>query len=128
MAKTVILVGHCGADMSYLKMAIKSADASATITSVESMKALSLALDQGAGLVLVNRVVDYGFDSEEGIDIIRQAHQTHPAARLMLISNFEESQQSAKLAGAMMGFGKRDIGTPKVKKLLQQALGAEVKV
>jgi hypothetical protein len=40
----------------------------------------------------------------------------------MLVSNYAEAQAAALAAGAAPGFGKREIGTPKVKELLRSAL------
>jgi hypothetical protein len=40
----------------------------------------------------------------------------------MLVSNYADAQQAAVAAGALPGFGKREIGTPKVKELLRSAL------
>ena len=81
------------------------------------------ALVDGADLVLVNRVVDYGFESPEGVEIVRTFSKAFPAVKMMLVSNHESAQTAAVEAGALPGFGKREIGSPKVKALLQKALG-----
>jgi len=122
MSKKVVMVGHCGADSSYLKLAVKAAEPSVQIMSADSDRELKDALVEGADLVLVNRVVDYGFDTDEGVEIIRAYQKAFPKTKTMLVSNFESAQQDAIQAGALPGFGKREIGTPKVKQLLQQAL------
>ncbi len=44
---------------------------------------------------------------------------------MMLVSNYEEAQEAAVEAGALNSFGKRELGTPKVKELLRAAIGAE---
>jgi hypothetical protein len=40
----------------------------------------------------------------------------------MLVSNYADAQAAAVAAGALSGFGKREIGNPKVKQLLENAL------
>ena len=54
-----------------------------------------------------------------GRQVLRAANHK---AKMMLISNYPEAQEAAVNAGAMPGFGKREIGTLRVVKLLQEAL------
>jgi hypothetical protein len=42
---------------------------------------------------------------------------------MMLVTNYPEVQAAATAAGAMPGFGKREIGSLRVKELLRGALG-----
>ena len=46
--------------------------------------------------------------------------------KMMLVSNYPDAQAAAVEAGALPGFGKRDIGSPRVKELLRQALTEDV--
>ncbi|CAN5507220.1 hypothetical protein BH10PLA1_BH10PLA1_22090 [soil metagenome] len=128
MSKKVVLVGHCGADSSYLKLAVKAAEPTVQILSIESTSELTAAMSDGVDLVLVNRVLDYGFESEEGVELIRAFHKGFPTVKMMLVSNFDSAQKEAIAAGALPGFGKREIGTPKVKELLKNALHVDLKV
>jgi hypothetical protein len=41
----------------------------------------------------------------------------------MLVSNYAEAQAAAVAAGAVPGFGKREIGQPRVAQLIREALG-----
>jgi len=122
MSKKVVLVGHCGADSSYLRLAVKSARPDVQIVTAESDKELKNAIMDGADLVLFNRVVDYGFDTEEGVELIRAYQKAFPSMKSMVVSNYDTAQNEAVQAGALPGFGKREIGTPRVKQLLQQVL------
>ncbi len=122
MTRQVVLIGHCGPDASYLRMAVSSALRGAKITMVDEQKDLQRALDDGADLLLFNRVLDYGFDTDEGVEMIRKLRQTHPHVKSMLVSNFAEAQQAAIAAGALPGFGKREIGSKRVTELLRDAL------
>ena len=122
MGKTVVLVGHCGADSSYLKLTVKQADPEATIAGAHSADELKKLLDGGADLVLFNRQVDYGFSSYEGLDIIREFLRSHPKARMMMVTNYPEVQAAAIAAGAVPGFGKRELGSQRVKDLMKSVL------
>jgi uncharacterized phage-like protein YoqJ len=126
MSKKVVLVGHCGADSSYLKLMVRQADPDAQVVGAQNSAELKQLLDEGAELVLFNRQVDYGFSSYEGVEIIREFKKSHPNARLMMITNYPESQQAAIAAGGLPGFGKRELGSQRVKDLLKQTLEASV--
>lgn len=125
MASKVVLVGHCGPDSSFLKLAVNRALPGSTVLSADDADTLSKQIEQGAELLLLNRVLDYGFETDEGVELIRQLRQLHPKLKMMLVSNYEESQQAAVRAGAMPGFGKRDIGSPKVTDMLKGALAEQ---
>jgi hypothetical protein len=107
MAKKVLLVGHCGPDTSYLKLAVKHADPSLQILAADDAGELSGALAEGVDLILFNRELDYGFDERQGVDLIRKVKTAYPAVLA---------------AGAAPGFGKRDIGSPKVSQAIRDAL------
>lgn len=125
MAKTVLLVGHCGADNSYMRMVIRSADNSATVVSADDDSELKSALDHGVDLILFNRELGYGFEYETGVDNIRHLKAKYPATRMMLVSNYSDAQASALAVGAVPGFGKREIGSKRVTELLRDALEDE---
>ena len=128
MGKKVVLVGHCGADSSYIKLAVRAADPGAEVVGAHSSAELTKLLDDGAELVLFNRQVDYGFSSYEGLDLIREYRKSHPGAKLMMVTNYPEVQQAATAAGAVPGFGKRELGSQRVKDLLKQTLASEASV
>lgn len=122
MSKRVALVGHCGPDSSYLRMAITSAAKDAKILSADDDQELQRILKEGVDLLLFNRQLDFGFDQTEGVAIMRELHRKHPDMKMMLVSNYPEAQAAAEKAGGLPGFGKRDIGSPRVKELLAEAL------
>ncbi len=123
----VLLVGHCGPDATYLRMAVKASGENVALSSVDDNAGLEAALKVGVDLVLFNRELDYGFEPATGIEMIRVLKLRYPQVRMMLISNFPEAQAAALAAGAIPGFGKREIGSARVKQLLRDLMGAETK-
>ena len=123
MLKRVVLVGHCGPDATYLRLAVDRALRDAHVTMADDERELDRALAEGdVELVLMNRQLDWGFKTDSGVDLIRELRTANPTVKFMLVSNFPESQREAVLAGALPGFGKRELGSPRVAELLRSAL------
>jgi CheY-like chemotaxis protein len=123
MPKKVALVGHCGPDASYLRLAVSRAVRDAQIVFADDQPALKKLIEEGVDLILFNRQLDWGFETDEGVELIKRLRATNPAVKAMLISNYPDAQQAAREAGAVEGFGKREIGSPRVSELIRIALG-----
>ena len=121
-APRVTLVGHCGPDSSYLRMAISSALPGAKVSLADTDRELETALDGGVDLMLFNRVLESGFSNRDGIGKLAEIKQLHPDLRVMMVSNFADAQQAAENVGAEPGFGKREIGSARVTERLRNAL------
>lgn len=127
MSKTVVLVGHCGPDSSYLRMIVKKALPEVSIVSADDSRELSRALEAtDPALVLFNRELGYSFDPSTGVETIELLRRSYPNLKMILVSNYTEAQQAAVAAGALPGFGKRELGTPRVLELLRDALSSDV--
>jgi two-component system, chemotaxis family, chemotaxis protein CheY len=122
--KKVVLVGHCGPDNSFLRMAVSSAAQGVSVAAADDQQELDQYLAQGVDLLLLNRELGWGFDQTEGVEIIRALRVKHPNLKMMLVSNYPEAQAAAVAAGAMPGFGKREIGTARATQLLREALAS----
>jgi hypothetical protein len=122
--KKVVLVGHCGPDSSYLRIAVSKAGRDVKVLSADDAEELKRLLDDGVDLLLLNRQLDFGFDEHEGIALIRGIRMKYPSVKTMLVSNYPEAQEAAVKAGALPGFGKRDVSTPRVPALIRSALDA----
>ena len=123
--KKVVLVGHCGPDSSYLRMAVASAEKGISVVVADDSEHLQKILATGgADLLLLNRELSWGFAESEGVELIRHLRTTHPQIKTMLVSNYPEAQAEALQAGAHPGFGKREIGSPRVGQLIRDALAA----
>ncbi|HEY1921123.1 MAG TPA: hypothetical protein VGG44_00040 [Tepidisphaeraceae bacterium] len=123
----VLLVGHCGPDVTYLRMAVKAAGENVALSSAEDNAGLEQALKLGVDLILFNRELDYGFEPATGVEMIQLLKQRYPQVKMMLISNHPDAQAAAIAVGALPGFGKREIGSARVKQLLRDSVGAETK-
>lgn len=122
MRKRVVLVGHCGPDSSYLRAVLSSVDRGVEISAVDDEQSLTAALENGADLVLFNRMLDYGFEEAEGVKVLARIHRQFPQAKLIMVSNYPEAQAAAVAAGALPGFGKRELGTSRVREILKSVL------
>ena len=122
MAKKVALVGHCGPDSSYLRITVSRAAKDVQVVMADDTRELTQVLSDGVDLLLLNRQLDYGFDDREGVDVIRRLRPHYPNVKMMLVSNFPEAQAAAVAEGALPGFGKRELSTPKVAELIREAL------
>jgi two-component system chemotaxis response regulator CheY len=125
MPKKIALVGHCGPDSSFLRIAVSKAERDATVLMIDDDSDLKRALDDGVDLLLLNRQLDYGFNEREGVALIRKFRANYPGVKTMLVSNYPDAQAAAVAEGALPGFGKREIGTPRVNDLLRNALRQE---
>ncbi len=126
MTKKVLLVGHCGPDSSYLRMSIKRAVGDVDILMADDSGELSQQLQKNnVDLILFNRELGYGFDTDQGVDVIRTLRSAKSNVKMMLVSNYPDAQQAAVAAGALPGFGKRELGSARVTELLKGALEIE---
>ena len=121
MSIRILLVGHCGVDGPRMQREIGQFLSEAAVLRINSDADLERAVDEGADLLLVNRE-PVGFD-KGGTDIIRELHQRCPGAKLMLVSDYDEAQEEAAQCGAIRGFGKSDLGSPKFEQTVREALG-----
>jgi hypothetical protein len=121
----VVLVGHCAADTASLTAFVRGATDGATVARVNSDAELVAAV-QPHSLLLVNRVLDGGFTTPSGQDIIERVLNKPNAPRAMLISNYADAQAAATAAGAQPGVGKGELRTEPARQKLRDALAAAV--
>jgi DNA-binding NarL/FixJ family response regulator len=127
MTKRIALVGHCMPDSSFLTMTVKKAIPEAAVVRTNDETTLARELAAGVDLLLVNRALEPGFAEDNGVELLKRIKRDHPAANLMLITNYPEVQRQAVAAGAVRGFGKDDLGTPTAIAALRDALSMATK-
>ena len=125
MPKKVALVGHCGPDSSFLRIAVSRAQREVQVLAIDDDRDLKRLLDEGVDLLLLNRQLDFGFDEQEGVALIRRIRAAYPHVKTMLVSNYPDAQAAAMAAGGVPGFGKREIGTRRVAEVIREALGSQ---
>jgi ActR/RegA family two-component response regulator len=103
-------------------MAVSSAARGVQVLAADTEEELRQVMAEGVDLVLLNRLLDFGFAEQEGVKLVERLRETHPGLKMMLVSNFQEAQAAAVAAGALPGFGKREIGSARVKEVIREAL------
>ena len=127
MSQRIVLVGHCGVDAPRLEAEVSKILPRADVISVNSEEQLQEVCEEGADLLLVNRQLPYGFESEEGVELMRELQQQHPDVKMMLVSDRPDAQEEAREAGAIDGFGKADLGSGKIASVIHEALRGQGK-
>ena len=120
--KKVALVGHCGPDSSFLRITVRKAHPEVDVIMVDDDRDLQRALADGVELLLLNRELSWGFHDTLGVDLIKRLKDQKIDVKTMLVSNYAEAQQEAVAAGALPGFGKRELGSPRILTLIRGAL------
>ncbi len=123
--KKVALVGHCGPDSSYLRITVRKSHPEVEVVMVDDDRDLHRALEGGVELLLFNRELSYGFHDSLGVDLIKRLRAQNPMIKMMLVSNYADAQADAVAAGALPGFGKRELSSPRILTLIREALENE---
>ena len=128
MSQRIVLVGHCGVDAPRLEAAVSKILPRADVISVNTEEQLQDVCEEGADLLLINRQLPFGFEAEEGIELMCELQQMHPDVKMILVSDRPEAQAQARRAGAIDGFGKADLGSgKKIADILKLALKGQNK-
>jgi DNA-binding response OmpR family regulator len=122
MTKRVLDIGNCVPDHASICSLIEKHFDAKVVQAHGQQDALAALLNGGIDLVLVNRKLDR--DYTDGIDIIKQikANAELAATPCMLITNHADHQELAVQAGAEMGFGKLELGSPATHERLRAIL------
>jgi DNA-binding NtrC family response regulator len=110
MFNRVLSIGQCAADHAAISRVLADQFQAAVIP-VDNEEQAALELGRApVSLVLVNRIFDA--DGRSGLEFIRRWKEGQPQVPIMLVSNHEDAQRDARLAGAAPGFGKAALGQP----------------
>ncbi len=121
----VLDVGQCDLDHSNITRMLKECF-DATVDRARDNAQVDHLLDfYEYDLILVNRIFDA--DASSGQDLISRLKSGDAATEtpVMLVSNYEDAQDTALLSGAVKGFGKSALGTEETIKLLSLYLSGE---
>ncbi len=117
----VVLVGHCSPDTFMLKSMVDRILPDAELHAVNDQQSLD-DLHGKDDLWLVNRILDGTFDvGESGLDLMQSRLDSLSAAKVVLISDLADHQQTAESMGAHPGFGKKGLYDKESATRLQDA-------
>ena len=121
MTKRVLSIGQCSMDHGNISRMIEN-NFDASVVGVSSKSEAEHVLDScDVSVVLVNRLLDA--DGSSGLDVIQELQAgPHRDTPILMVSNFEDAQQSAGAAGARRGFGKANHNTAATKACLGEFL------
>lgn len=115
----VLSVGQCGLDQPQIARFLAQQFRAEVHGAGDAVEALEALRRSAFHLVLVNRVLDR--DGSSGLELIRRIRAQAPVP-VMLVSNYPDAQQEAVAEGALPGFGKAELRTPKAIEALAAAL------
>lgn len=124
MTKTVVDCGNCGPDFHSLRQFVTSNFDAVVIQTHNAEETIKLLQGREVALVTVNRKLDR--DYTDGMEVVRKikADDQFAETPVMLVTNYEEHQQTAMDAGCVRGFGKLALRDPSTVDLLQPYLGS----
>ena len=121
--RKVLDVGQCGFDNSRISSLLQKHFDVQVDRSHSHDESIKLALDTPYDLILINRILDA--DSTAGMDVLASL-KTQPSTAetpVMIVSNYQETQDEAVAQGAVQGFGKSNLDTEETIANLAQYLG-----
>jgi CheY-like chemotaxis protein len=125
MTKTLLDCGNCGPDFNSIRQMVKSNFGASTIQTHGAEDTLAMLRERKIDLVTVNRKLDR--DYTDGMEVIKaiKADPEVGSVPVMLVTNYDEHQETAMQAGCVRGFGKLSIGDKATRELLQPFLGKD---
>jgi CheY-like chemotaxis protein len=126
MAKRVLDIGNCSMDHGAIRGMLEKQFGADVVQCHGPDDSLEALRHGQFDLVLVNRKLDQ--DYSDGLDIIHalKADPQLASIPVMLITNYPEYQEQAVAAGALPGFGKKELYSEVTQKRLAEVLGPPV--
>ncbi|WP_153558663.1 response regulator [Roseimaritima sediminicola] len=123
MTKIVVDCGNCGPDFNSIRQMLKSSFNVKVVQTHGAEDTLAALKQQDVALVTVNRKLDR--DYTDGLEVIRTLKADPEVADVpvMLVTNYDEHQDTAVAEGAIRGFGKLSLNDPQTQERLQAVLG-----
>jgi CheY-like chemotaxis protein len=118
----VLDVGQCDLDHGAIAGMLRREFAAEVDRAHTEAEAIAAVQQRRYDLVLLNRIFDR--DGTEGLAALRRlkSEKTTRAVPVMLVSNYADAQDAAVAAGALRGFGKAAVESPKTPGLLADLL------
>ncbi len=125
MSKTLLDCGNCGPDFHAIRQMVSNHFGASVVQSHGVEDTLEILRNQSVDLVTVNRKLDR--DYSDGLDVA-VAIKSDPelgSVPVMLVTNYDEHQETAIAAGCVRGFGKLAIKDPETRQLMEPFLASE---
>ena len=123
MPKILLDCGNCGPDFNSIRQMANSNFGATVLQSHGTDDTLKLLRERKIDLVTVNRKLDRGYS--DGLAVVNEIKSDPDVGDVpvMLVTNYEEHQQTAMDAGCVRGFGKLAINDPETREILEPFLG-----
>lgn len=123
MSKRVLDVGQCGPDHSAIRRLLEARFGAQVVQAHGLTDTLAELRREPCALVLVNRKLDA--DYTDGLAIIKalKAAADLKDVPVMLVSNYADAHAEAVAAGALVGFGKAELGKRETEDKLRAVIG-----
>lgn len=126
MPKTLLDCGNCGPDFHSIRQMASSHFGASVIQSHGVEDTLEILRKQKIDLVTVNRKLDRDYSDGLEVAVAIKSNPDTCSVPVMLVTNYDEHQQTAIKAGCVRGFGKLAINEPATRETLEPFLGREV--
>jgi len=122
MSRILLDCGNCGPDFNSIRQMANSTFGATVLQAHGADDALQILRDRKVDLVTVNRKLDR--DYSDGIEVVKQIKSDPDVGSVpvMLVTNYDEHQDTAIQAGGVRGFGKLAINDAATHELLEPYL------
>jgi response regulator RpfG family c-di-GMP phosphodiesterase len=122
VSRKVLDVGQCNPDHSRISKFLKREFDVEVQRAYSFDEAVKSALDTPFDLILINRILDA--DGTAGMAILHELKSQPSTADVpvMIVSNYQDAQDTAVESGAVRGFGKSELNNPATKDSLAEYL------
>lgn len=125
MSKTLLDCGNCGPDFHAIRQMVSSHFGASVVQSHGVEDTLELLRNQSVDLVTVNRKLDRDYSDGLDVAVAIKSDPELESIPVMLVTNYDEHQETAMAAGCVRGFGKLAIKDPETRNLLKPFLQSE---
>ena len=126
MSKTLLDCGNCGPDFHAIRQMVSSHFGASVVQSHGVEDTLETLRNQPVDLVTVNRKLDRDYSDGLDVAVAIKSDPELSSVPVMLVTNYEEHQETAMAAGCVRGFGKLALKDAETRELLKPFLGPKV--
>jgi len=125
MPKILLDCGNCGPDFQSIRQMASNHFGASVIQSHGMDDTLEMLRKQSVNLVTINRKLDRDYSDGLDVAIAIKSDPELCSVPVMLVTNYDEHQETAIAAGCVRGFGKLAIKDESTRHILEPFLGRE---